>query len=75
MKTLIISLNSKYIHSSLASWYLRNSCGEEFGEIKVLDFTINENTDTILGNIYCEKAQVVAFSCYIWNIAHIKIFS
>jgi radical SAM superfamily enzyme YgiQ (UPF0313 family) len=72
MKTLIISLNSKYIHSSLAPWYLKASCGTEYGEIKVLDFTINEKLDAILGLIYKEKPQVVAFSCYIWNIEAIK---
>lgn len=75
MKTLIIALNSKYIHSSLATWYLKSSCGEQCGEIKVLDFTINENLDSILGLIYSEKAQVISFSCYIWNISHNKILA
>jgi len=68
MKTLIVSINSKYIHSSLAAWYLKVCCGEECGHVKVLEFTVNENADHILSSIYAEKADVAAFSCYIWNI-------
>lgn len=71
MKTLIIALNSKYIHSSLAPWYLKASCGDKCGEVKVMEFTINVNTDDILASIYAEKADIAAFSCYIWNIGQI----
>lgn len=68
MKTLIIALNSKYIHSSLAPWYLKASCSNKCGEVKVMEFTINENPDSVLASIYSENADVTAFSCYIWNI-------
>ena len=71
MKTLIIVLNSKYIHSALAPWYLKAACNDRCGEIKVMEFTINENPDSILAAIYAEKADVAAFSCYIWNIGQI----
>lgn len=71
MKTLIIALNSKYIHSSLAAWYLKAACPFETGEVKVLEYTINDNLDSVLSSIYLEKADVAAFSCYIWNIAYI----
>lgn len=71
MKTLIVALNSKYIHSALAPWYLKSYCGDECGEIKVLEFTINDLMETVLSSIYLERADVVAFSCYIWNIAYI----
>lgn len=71
MKTLLIALNSKYIHSSLAPWYLKAACGYGYGEIKVMEFTINDSIDAILADIYREDANVVAFSCYIWNITHV----
>lgn len=67
MKTLLIAINSRYIHSSLAPWYLKASCGDSFGEIKVVEYTINDNTDSVLRRIYEEKCDVAAFSCYIWN--------
>ncbi|TYQ16007.1 UNVERIFIED_CONTAM: radical SAM superfamily enzyme YgiQ (UPF0313 family) [Acetivibrio alkalicellulosi] len=71
MKTLIIAINTKHIHSSLAPWYLKASCKDECREVKVLEFSINDNLDNILGSIYVENCQVVAFSCYIWNIQHV----
>jgi len=71
MKTTIVALNSKYIHSSLGVWYLKAICGEEQGEISVLEATINEDEDRILASIFNEKADVVAFSCYIWNIGEV----
>lgn len=71
MKSIIIALNSKYIHSSLAVWYLKAICGNECGEVKVMEFTINESMDSILADIYREKADIAAFSCYIWNIDHV----
>lgn len=71
MKTLIIAVNSKYIHSSLAGRYLKASCGDRHGEIRLLEYTINDNIDAVLSSIYMEKADVAAFSCYIWNIAFV----
>ena len=60
MKTLIIALNSKYIHSSLAPWYLKAACNDMCGQVKVIEFTINENPETILAAIYAEKMQLPA---------------
>ncbi|HEY9061224.1 MAG TPA: B12-binding domain-containing radical SAM protein [Pseudobacteroides sp.] len=72
MKTLIVAVNSKFIHSSLAAYYLKYVCIEDVGEVKVLEYTINDHKDQVLASIYGEKAEVVAFSCYIWNYEYIK---
>lgn len=40
-------------------------------ELVVKEYTINHNLDLILQSLYQEKAAVVAFSCYIWNIHEI----
>lgn len=71
MKTVIVALNSKYIHSSLAPWYLKANCGNKHGEINILEFTINDIMDNVLMDIYAQKADVIAFSCYIWNIPYV----
>lgn len=71
MKTVIVALNAKYVHSSLAAWYLKSSCGEECGEIEVMEFTINDSLDSILAAIYLERPDVAAFSCYIWNMENV----
>jgi radical SAM superfamily enzyme YgiQ (UPF0313 family) len=72
MKTLIVALNSKYIHSCLAAWYLKASCGPGCGDVFVREYTINENMEHVLSSIYSEKPDIVAFSCYIWNIPHVN---
>ena len=72
MKTLIIALNSKYIHGALAPWYLKNACDNQCGEVRVLEFTINDSLESILAAVYREKAMVAAFSCYIWNIVYVR---
>ena len=40
-------------------------------DIVVREYTINHNLDAILQSIYQEKAAVVAFSCYVWNVHEI----
>jgi radical SAM superfamily enzyme YgiQ (UPF0313 family) len=71
MKTAIIALNSKFIHASLAPWYLKAACGKQCGEVRVLEHTVNENINDVLTSIYTYKPDVAAFSCYIWNIGSV----
>ena len=66
VKTLLVALNSKYIHSNLAVWYLKACCGDR--DVKVLEFTVNDEPARILTVIYRGKPDIIAFSCYIWNI-------
>lgn len=68
MKTLLVAINSQYVHSNLAVRYLKAACDESCGEVKVLEFTINETLMHIFSSIVREVPDVVAFSCYIWNI-------
>jgi radical SAM superfamily enzyme YgiQ (UPF0313 family) len=71
MKTVIAALNSKYVHLSLAPWYLK-SASNDICEIKILELTINQNKAEIMRRIYSEKPDILAFSCYIFNIIHIE---
>jgi len=68
MKVLITTLNSKYIHSSLAIRYLKEYCLDEIKNIEIAEYTINQNNEYITGEIYKKKPDIVAFSCYIWNL-------
>ncbi|MCG8641793.1 MAG: cobalamin B12-binding domain-containing protein, partial [Desulfobacterales bacterium] len=69
MKILLTTLNSKYIHSNLAIRYLRSYCSNLPVEIILKEFNINQNHDYILAEIYKSRADIIAFSCYIWNIS------
>lgn len=71
MKTLICTLNSKYIHSALAPWCLFAACKAFCSNtisFRVLEGTVNENQQKLFEKILCENADVLCFSCYIWNI-------
>jgi len=71
MKVIISTLNSKFVHASLSPWCLlagvREFCQNEYN-VQVLESTINGNTEKFAHKIIDEKPDVVAFSCYIWNI-------
>ena len=68
MKILLVAVDAKYIHTNLAVHSLK-AYSEIYGDhINIAQFSINHSKDDILRGIYLEQADVVAFSCYIWNI-------
>ena len=68
MKLLLTTLNSKYIHTNLAIRYLKNSVVDVIDNVNLVEFTINQRKEYILGEIYKIQPDVIGFSCYIWNI-------
>ncbi|MGF7060765.1 B12-binding domain-containing radical SAM protein [Brassicibacter mesophilus] len=68
MKILITTLNSKYIHTSLSIRYLKSYCENDFPNIEIDEYTINQNNEYISSEIFRKSPDVVAFACYIWNI-------
>ena len=67
-KILLVALNAKYIHSNPAVYCLKAYAAEYQEQIEIAEYTINQQTDEILRDIYKRKPDVIAFSCYIWNI-------
>lgn len=72
MKALLVAINSKYIHSNLALRYLRTNTEDLNYECMLKEFTINDRKENILEKIIMEKADLVAFSCYIWNLEYVE---
>jgi len=74
MKILLTALNSKFIHSNLAIYCLKNYAEEKgiTSEITLAEYTINQRTEDILESIYEKSPDMVAFSVYIWNVEMIK---
>ena len=72
MKILLTTLNSKYIHSALSLKYIYNNI-VDINEISVnvKEYTINENLQDIFADILSDTYDLIAFSCYIWNIEYI----
>lgn len=76
MKILLTAINAKYIHSNLAIYNLK-AYQEKYGntqhmEIVLGEYTINQLVDEIIEDIYLQKPDILAFSCYIWNIEYVK---
>ncbi len=65
MTVLLTTLNAKYIHTNLAIRLLY-ALNEDHPGLDWKEFTIKEDQDEVAG--YCSHYEVVAFSCYIWNI-------
>ena len=72
MKVLLTTLNSKYVHSSLALKYLFQASKGTGVNLEVKEYTINNEYDYIFGELIRSKADVVVFSTYIWNVEMIK---
>lgn len=67
MKILFCAINSKFIHSTLAVWYLKRAVEKGNATATVFEATINENIDTVLDKILSNDFDIIAFSTYIWN--------
>lgn len=73
MKFLLVAIHAKYIHTGLAVYSLRSYAGKGLREhIEVAEYTINQQADRILADIYRRKPDVIGFSCYIWNFSMVK---
>ena len=73
MKTVLVAINAKYIHSNLAVYSLRayaEFCKEE---VTIAEYTINQQPDEILRDLYKRQPEVLCFSCYIWNIEYVEM--
>lgn len=68
MKILLVAVNAKYIHSNLAIYYLKEYAKAYEDHIELAEYTINHRAEDILKGIYKSQPDLVAFSCYIWNI-------
>lgn len=73
MKVIISCLNSKYVHASLSPWCLlagvrEFSCGTY--DAVVMESTINGDAEAFANEIINERPDVIAFSCYIWNVTN-----
>ncbi|WP_349406319.1 B12-binding domain-containing radical SAM protein [Clostridium perfringens] len=72
MKILLTAINSKYIHSNLAVRYLKAFTKDLDFQGDIKEFSINDRVENTLEGIIEEKPDVVAFSCYIWNMEFVN---
>ena len=76
---LLTAINAKYIHSNLAVYSLKayaQSCYDEQScydaQIEIAEYTINQQVEDIMMDLYKKKPDMLCFSCYIWNITYVE---
>ncbi|MBZ9636222.1 B12-binding domain-containing radical SAM protein [Clostridium sp. FP1] len=75
MKVLLVGINSRFTHSNLAIRYLKAFTEDLNYQCLIREFSINDRVERIVQEIIREKADVVVFSCYIWNRDYVKHIS
>ena len=70
MKLLFAAVNAKFVHTNLALRYLRQVTGGICTSV-MKEYSINDNILSVERDIILSKPDIVAFSCYIWNISFI----
>lgn len=82
MKFLLVAINAKYIHSNPGVYSLKTyaqcSQGDPNPEgeglpcvhVEIAEYTINNQMERILEDIYRRKPDMVGISCYIWNVVY-----
>lgn len=74
MKCLLVAVNAKYIHSNpgilcLKKYY--DKYGDCDVQVDTSEYTINQQIDFIVSDIYRQRPEILCFSCYIWNIRYV----
>ena len=72
MKIVLAAVNAKYIHSNLAVYSLRAYAKKYKKDVSIAEYTINQQPDQVLRDLYKRKPAVLCFSCYIWNISYVE---
>lgn len=72
MNIVLTAINAKYIHSNLAVYSLRAYAKPYKDEITIAEYTINQQLDHILMDLYKKKPDMLCFSCYIWNLTYVE---
>ena len=68
MQVVLCAINSSYSHSGLAIRLLEKNLKNNDIAAQMLEFTVNEPYQIILSGIYEAGADILCFSCYLWNI-------
>lgn len=68
MRVTLFTSNSKYIHSSLALRYLQAALQDYDLEVNRLESQVNDDPRAILAELASQPPDVLAVSCYIWNV-------
>ena len=72
MNIVLAAINAKYIHSNLAVYSLKAYSEKYVDDIVLAEYTINQQIDEILMDLYKKQPDILCFSCYIWNLTYVE---
>ncbi len=67
-RILLVTLNARYIHSSLGLRYLLANLGPLQAEARILEFTLHDRPMDIAERLLAERPEILGFGVYIWNL-------
>lgn len=67
MNVLLVAMAAKYVHKSLAVRSIRAYLQAKGFHAEAMEFTTAQETMRIAAEVVRKKADVIGFSCYIWN--------
>ena len=67
MKVLLVALNSKYTHTNIALYYLKNKI-IDICDVDYINLNVNDSLSSNLNKIMNYSPEVVCFGVYIWNL-------
>ena len=71
MKIILTTLNSRYTHTSIALRYLYANLKELKSNAQILEFSINDATQSIAEKILDSNPDIVGIGTYIWNVSQV----
>lgn len=71
-RILLTAVNAKYIHSNLAVYSMQAYAAQYGKHAELAEYTINQQFEVVLRDIYNQRPDVLCFSCYIWNIEYVR---
>ncbi len=82
MKCLLVAINAKYIHSNPGVYSLKIYAEQQGGleprgtdlpyvQVEIAEYTINNQMERILEDIYRRRPEILGISCYIWNVRYV----
>ena len=74
VRVVLLSINSQYVHSSLAPWCLKaglDTYALAAYDATVVEGTVNEPPEAVLVRITQAQPEVLGISCAIWNITYV----
>lgn len=68
LRILLVALNARYVQTNPAVRYLAAIARAGGHQVELLEMTVNDRVDTIEAEIDRAAPELLAFSCYLWNI-------